>query len=64
MDETCVAAAVKCARGVIESIRQGIFWPPASSLRHDDFSDLWFRDAAESFDASLLEKYRELRKTN
>ena len=61
MDDELIASAMSCARGVIRSIRQGIFWPPAKSPEHDDFKGLWFEAAAESFDAGLLEQFRELR---
>ena len=62
LDDELIASAMKCARGVIASIRQGIFWPPAKSPEYDDFKGLWFEDVAESFDAGLLEQLRELRK--
>ncbi|MCX6984802.1 MAG: hypothetical protein NT118_08650 [Lentisphaerae bacterium] len=34
--------AEKCAVGVIESIRNGIFWPPSENIRYDDFENLFF----------------------
>ena len=61
LDDALVKSAIECARGVIGSIRQGIFWPPARTVPHDDFAPLWFRDIEESFDPALLEKFRELR---
>ncbi len=62
LDDEMIVSAISCARGVIRSIRQGIFWPPARSPEYDDFKGLWFQDVAESFDPGLLEQFRELRK--
>ncbi len=62
LNDELIASAMNCARGVISSIRQGIFWPPAKSPEYDDFGGLWFEDVAESFDPKLLEQFRELRK--
>jgi ATP-dependent helicase/nuclease subunit B len=63
LDDGLVEAAIECARGVIRSIRQGRFWPPAGTVEYDDFEPLRFREMEESFDPALLEKFRELRVT-
>ena len=62
LNDDLIASAMNCARGVISSIRKGVFWPPAKSPEYDDFKGLWFQDVAESFDPRLLEQFRELRK--
>jgi ATP-dependent helicase/nuclease subunit B len=61
LDDTLIRSAVDCARGVIRSIRAGIFWPPARTVDFDDFEPLIFGTVEESFDTSLLEKFRQLR---
>lgn len=61
LDDAMLRSAIDCARGVIQSIRRGVFWPPSSPVEYDDFKPLWFRDAEESFDPALLGKFRELR---
>ncbi len=60
LTEEMIKSAVQCARGVIRSINAGIFWPPAPKVEYDDFDPLCFSGAEESFDPSLLEKFREL----
>lgn len=60
LTDELMASARECARGVIRSIRAGIFWPPASRVEYDDFEPLTFGVVTESFDATLLEKFREL----
>jgi ATP-dependent helicase/nuclease subunit B len=62
MDDAVVHSAVECARGVIASIRKGVFWPPVRSVEFDDFAPLKFRDMQDSFDPALLTKFQELRK--
>jgi hypothetical protein len=37
--ELCEAAET-CAAGIVNAIRHGIFWPPASRPTHDDFKGL------------------------
>lgn len=59
LDDTLIRSAVDCARGVIRSIRQGIFWPPARSVEFDDFKPLIFDSVEESFDVSALHKFLE-----
>ena len=42
MGDSYLKDAEKCATGVIESIRGGIFWPPSENIRYDDFENLFF----------------------
>ncbi|MFA6292860.1 MAG: PD-(D/E)XK nuclease family protein [Victivallales bacterium] len=42
MGDSYLKDAEKCASGVIESIRKGIFWPPSENIRYDDFEKLFF----------------------
>ena len=42
MGDNYLKDAEKCAAGVIESIRDGIFWPPSENIRYDDFDSLFF----------------------
>jgi ATP-dependent helicase/nuclease subunit B len=60
LTDAMIASAVECARGVIRSIKAGIFWPPARRLEHDDFQPLVFGSVEESFDPALLEEFRKL----
>jgi ATP-dependent helicase/nuclease subunit B len=50
MGETYLKDAEKCALGVIESIRNGIFWPPSEKIRYDDFENLFFGDPLDAVD--------------
>lgn len=63
LDEGTLDAAWECAKGVIRSIRQGIFWPPAASVKYDGFKSLIFEDAASSFDPARLLRLRDLIET-
>ncbi len=52
MGDSYLEDAEKCASGVIESIRNGIFWPPSENIRYDDFENLFFGsplDVVEEF---------------
>ncbi|MFA6567235.1 MAG: PD-(D/E)XK nuclease family protein [Victivallales bacterium] len=42
MGDTYLKDAEKCAADVIESIRNGVFWPPSEKIRYDDFENLFF----------------------
>jgi ATP-dependent helicase/nuclease subunit B len=48
MGETYLKDAEKCAVGVIESIRNGVFWPPSEKIRYDDFEGLFFGSPIDS----------------
>lgn len=63
LDEGTLDSAWECAKGVIRSIRQGVFWPPAASVKYDDFKPLIFEDAASSFDPARLLRLRDLIET-
>lgn len=58
-----IASAVECARGIIRSIKAGIFWPPAPRLEYDDFQPLIFGSVEESFDPALLLEFQSLQAT-
>lgn len=60
LDCELMKSGIECASGVIRSIHEGRFWPPAKSLEYDDFESLWFHGITDSFDHALLEKFREL----
>jgi ATP-dependent helicase/nuclease subunit B len=60
LDDELLESAMDCARGVIRSIRAGIFWPPRRP-DYDDFKSLVFHDITGSFDPSLLLKFQDLR---
>lgn len=45
-DETLASSAMRCARGVLNDIAQGRFWPPHSKVRHPEFAE-WFEPSAE-----------------
>jgi ATP-dependent helicase/nuclease subunit B len=60
LDEPMLESAWECAGGVIRSIREGIFWPPAAAVKYDDFESLIFEDAASSFDPDRLLRLRDL----
>lgn len=52
MGDVYLKDAEKCASGVIENIRNGIFWPPNENVKYDDFEKLFFGsplDAVEEF---------------
>lgn len=63
LTDAMIASAVECARGVIRSIKAGIFWPPAPRLEYDDFQPLIFGSVAESFDPALLLEFQALQAT-
>jgi ATP-dependent helicase/nuclease subunit B len=46
--ELCEAAET-CAAGIVNAIRHGIFWPPASRPTHDDFKGLAPDGAEQAF---------------
>ena len=49
-----LASADRCARGVVDGIRNGVFWPPAERVRYDDFESLFSGSADESVDGRSL----------
>ncbi|RYD31278.1 MAG: PD-(D/E)XK nuclease family protein, partial [Verrucomicrobiaceae bacterium] len=62
LDSALQTAAWACAEGVIDSVRQGLFWPPGQGLKYDDFESLVFEDTESSFDPALLhEAHNRLR---
>lgn len=55
LDSSLLTSAQICAEGVVQSIRDGIFWPPATKAPEwDNFSDLLFPSASEAIDSSSL----------
>ncbi len=55
LGEALLDSARNCAAGVIESIRQGIFWPPNDRMpAWDEFRDLLSPTAEEAVDATGL----------
>ena len=53
-------SAEQCARGVIDDIRAGRFWPPSENVRYDDYERLFFGSPAECVslnDSELSQTY-------
>ena len=50
LDDNLLESARQCALGVIENIRQQVFWPPAQSPAFDDFAPLLFGDPLTAID--------------
>ena len=47
-----MGSAVTCIKGVIESIDEGIFWPPAENMKYeDDFGRIFTHEAEKNFEA-------------
>jgi ATP-dependent helicase/nuclease subunit B len=42
LTEETLACSRRCAEGVVDAIRNGVFWPPAERLRYEDFDALFF----------------------
>ncbi|MDR1497677.1 MAG: PD-(D/E)XK nuclease family protein [Puniceicoccales bacterium] len=56
-------SAVACARGVLNDIRSGVFWPPAPFVKHDDFGTFLFPSPetvvdSEAFRDNLSQHWR------
>ncbi|MFM8684195.1 MAG: hypothetical protein ACKOEG_10535, partial [Chthoniobacterales bacterium] len=51
IDVTTQNQAEACAEAVAERIAAGVFWPPSSKVKYDNFAD-WFngQDPREVFD--------------
>ncbi len=47
-------AALRCAAGVVESIRAGRFWPPSEKVSYDAFEGLFFGDPWDLVDPRVL----------
>jgi len=47
-------SAYKTAEKIIERIKQGIFWPPADSVKYDDFEPLFAEDMRDFFDGERI----------
>ena len=56
LDGGLLDGAARCAEGVIEGIREKVFWPPAKDVpeRYDEFGALFFGGPEESVDAGHL----------
>ncbi len=63
MGDAYLKDAEKCAVGVIESICNGVFWPPSEKIRYDDFENLFFGNPMEAVDEMKIRNY-ELEITN
>jgi len=50
-------SAYKSAEIIIGRIKQGIFWPPADSVKYDDFEPLFEEDMRDFFDGDMLEAF-------
>ncbi|MFH1530992.1 MAG: PD-(D/E)XK nuclease family protein [Pseudomonadota bacterium] len=57
-----LASALRCAEGVVEAIRRGIFWPPRS-VKYDDFEGILLGAPEEVVDAAWMEAMRLERET-
>lgn len=53
-DPDVLASAERCAEGIIDHVRNGVFWPPAERVPYDDFESLFSGSATESVDGRLL----------
>ncbi|MDB6070756.1 MAG: rexB [Verrucomicrobiales bacterium] len=54
IDSTILDSAWVCAEGIVSSIHQGIFWPPSTAMKYDDFDPFIFQEAESSFDPAFL----------
>lgn len=54
LDRQMLQSARVCAVGVIEAIRDRVFWPPSERVRYDDFAGLFFGDVESAVDPTLL----------
>ncbi|MDO9542690.1 MAG: PD-(D/E)XK nuclease family protein, partial [Kiritimatiellia bacterium] len=50
-------SACKTAEKIITRIKQGVFWPPADSVKYDDFEPLFAEDMRDFFDGDMLEEF-------
>ena len=60
IDSTILDSAWACAEGIVSSIHQGIFWPPATAMKYDDFDPLIFQEAESSFDPAFLSRVQSM----
>lgn len=56
MDEALLQSAMTCAEGVIASILNHEFWPPATAVTLDDLKDLWLGSPEETYDPPVILK--------
>ena len=54
-DDELLESAGKCARGVIDDVRNRIFWPPSAKVQYDNFESLFHADIAGCID---IEKFK------
>jgi len=54
MDGGLLDSARRCAEGVVEAVRAGIFWPPAGKVEYDDFESLGFPNFVDSLDGQAF----------
>ncbi len=54
MDGALLDSARRCAEGVVEAVRAGVFWPPAGKVEFDDFKNLGFPNIMDSLDGQAF----------
>ena len=45
LDTPTLESARDCAEGIAQSVRAGVFWPPAAAPQYDDYRSILFDDA-------------------
>ena len=48
LSDEMIQSAWDCAKGIVQDIRDGVFWPPADNVEYDDFEALFPFPAAQS----------------
>ena len=56
-----LASASECAAGIIESIQNRKFWPPAPKVSYDDFEHLFPADIANCIESASFEEFMHLK---
>ncbi|MFO8011594.1 MAG: PD-(D/E)XK nuclease family protein [Dehalococcoidia bacterium] len=55
-------SAKSCAEGIVECVRNRIFWPPASRIANDEFGHLFHGEPAECIDQDSFIEFMEQNK--
>ncbi len=61
LDNITVENAFQCSMNVIQSIKKGIFWPPAEQMKYDEMELLFVDTMSNNIDCSNLTVASELR---
>lgn len=64
LSDDLLQSAWDCAKGIVQDIRRGVFWPPAEEVKYDDFEALFPFPASQSVEwpQEVLHKDRRGRK--